>query len=273
MWAREYPVQESDLGLVSTQDPRRPVLLTRRNGTVIIGVSSHSPQYKPVLDSLIARHAKDLRDAPLLVVDLRGNEGGSSWMSDSLLPYILSTDSLPARYPERAGGAMMLSSPDQIDYAKRAFGPDTSRFVRTLVERLTSNPGRFVPLEEPGTATSPRPPIPVIYGPRRVAVLTDGGTVSASEVLVLKALRSTRVTVIGEPTEGALDYQSTNVVRILSPPARARWYLGYPTITRDTLLPLDRMRGHGIEPEIRVGWDTVANPIDLVEKLMRRPAQ
>lgn len=265
---REYPVKPEDMGLADVRDPRRPTLQLRA-GTVIVSIPSHSPQYKPVLDSLVGTAAAELRSVDHLIVDLRGNEGGSSYMSDTLLPYIMTRERKTERYPER-GGAVMLSSPDQIRYAQRAFGSDTTRFVRTLIQRMQDNPGRFVPFTEPGESRPETFPDSLIYGPKRVAVMVDRGTVSASEVLVLKALRSNRAVVIGEPTEGALDYQSTSIVRVF--PGAERWYLGYPTITRDTLLPLDGMRGKGIAPQVRVGWDTIPDPITWVDNWLRRSA-
>ena len=132
---------------------------------------------------------------------------------------------------------------------------------------MQDNPGKFVPLEPPGESRPETFPDSLVVGPRRVALMIDRGTVSASEVLVLKALRSKRVVVAGEPTEGALDYQSASIVRAF--PGAERWYLGYPTITRDTLLPLDGMRGKGIAPQLRVGWDSIADPITWMDEWLR----
>ncbi|HEX4681320.1 MAG TPA: S41 family peptidase, partial [Gemmatimonadaceae bacterium] len=266
MWAKEYPLDPNDVGLVDTGDPRRPTLRIGE-GTLVVSIPSHSPAYAPVLDSLVRRNAARLRATPRLIVDLRGNEGGSSWMTDVLLPYVLSDSLLAARYPERAP-AMMLSSPDQVSYARSAFGSDTSAFVRSLLDRLQSHPGRFVTFEPPGEERPEPKPDSIVHGPSRVGVMIDGGTVSASEVFVLRALRSARVTVFGEPTEGALDYQSTAIARVV--PSPARWFLGYPTITRDTLLPLDGMRGHGIAPQVRVDWTGLADPIGWVDLFLRR---
>jgi len=81
-------------------------------------------------------------------------------------------------------------------------------------------------------AATPSPPDArdwvVATGPRVVGVLIDRGTVSASEVFVLYALRSPRATVFGERTAGAMDYQSTAIVP-LSPRER-RWFLGIGTV-------------------------------------------
>ena len=85
----------------------------------------------------------------------------------------------------------------------------------------------------------------VLAGNWRVAVLVDGGTVSAAEVLVLHALRSTRAVVIGEPTAGALDYQSVQILSLGT--GDTRW-------------------GLGIAPQIAVSWDAIPDPIAAVEQ-------
>jgi hypothetical protein len=262
IWGREFPVPAHHEGLLAPGDPRRPTLLLRP-GTVVVSIPSHDPAYRRVLDSLVAAHVDDLATRPRLIVDLRGNEGGSSWMSDVLRPYIATATKRTTPFDEE--GAVMLSSPDQIAYARRAFGSDTSRFVRTLLQRLQASPGELVPFEEPGHE-SPARVDSVITGPRCVGVLTDGGTVSAAEVLVLVALRSERARVFGQPTAGALDYQSTNVVPFSS--RERRWLLGYPTITRNTALPAGGMRGRGIPPDVPVDWEATPDPIGHVESAL-----
>jgi C-terminal processing protease CtpA/Prc len=88
--------------------------------------------------------------------------------------------------------------------------------------------------------------------------------VSAAEVLVLRALRSSRAVVIGEPTAGALDYQSTQIVGLGT--GDRRWALGYPTITAHAELPARGMRGKGIAPNLRVDWATVPDAYAEVER-------
>jgi C-terminal processing protease CtpA/Prc len=133
---------------------------------------------------------------------------------------------------------------------------------------MRAHPGELVPLEDP--ATPPRAPDSrdwvVTTGPRAVGVLIDRGTVSASEVLVLAALRSTRATVFGEPTAGALDYQTASIISIS--PRESRWYLGYGTITRRADLPRNGMRGHGIPPEVAIDLRHVADPVGYVDRAL-----
>jgi hypothetical protein len=262
IWGKEYPIAPADSGLLHPANAHRATFRFR-DGTATISIPSHDPTYRSTLDSLLTVNDALLRSAERLIVDLRGNEGGSSGVTNGLLPFIESDPRRPTPYD--ADTAMMLSSPDQIRYATRAFGAETSPFVRGLLERLRAHPGEFVRLSDP---SSPPPTRNVpIFGPKAIAVLVDGGTVSAAEVLVLNALASTRAIVVGEPTEGALDYQSTTIVWFSS--QERRWGLGYPTITRNLSLPRNGMRGKGIPPDVRIEWRKIADPIGYADALLR----
>ena len=263
MWGKVYPLSPADSGVLDPVDVHRPTVVVRGT-TVIVSIPSHDPGFRPHFDSLISAHDQDLRNATVLVVDLRGNEGGSSGMSNGLAPYLASAHLKPD--PLHFHRACMLSSPDQIAYASRAFGSDTTAFVKGLLERLRAAPGGLVPLSDPAEPAETTEPAPPVFGTARVAILIDRGTVSASEVLVAEAKRSERVTVFGEPTAGALDYQSIQIVAIA--PDEHRWFLGYPTITASADLPRGGIRGKGIPPDVRLDWNRIADPIAEVERLL-----
>jgi hypothetical protein len=263
LWTREYPIASIDSGLADLRDPHRPTW-TMRNGTPVISIPSHDPGLKPALDSLIAAHRAELDGAEQIIVDLRGNEGGSSWMTNALKPYIVDSNPLPD--PQPYSRAQMLSSEDQIRYASRMYGSDTLATIRRLLARMRANPGALVPLSD-SLDDQRVPRDSAIYGPRRVGIIVDGGTVSASEVLVLEAKRSRRATVYGEPTEGALDYQSTSIVWFN--PRERRWGLGYPTIAASAQLPAGGMRGKGIAPDVKVDLRSTRDVIGYVERALR----
>jgi hypothetical protein len=267
IWGKEFPVTPADSGTLDPVDPHRPVLY-RRNGTMVFAIPSHDG-FRGVLDSLVNANHDALAHADRMIVDLRGNEGGGAQMTESLEPFIALVTEKPSPFPTDA--AFMLSSDDQIAFARRGFGAETTAFVRSLVERLRIHPGELVPLDDP--LTPPRAPRPrdwvVASGPRAVGVLIDRGTVSASEVLVLTALRSPRATVFGEPTAGALDYQTASIVSIS--PREKRWYLGYGTITRSRDLPRGGMRGRGIPPDVPLDLSRVADPVGYVDRALMRP--
>ena len=264
IWGKAWPLSPADTGLLDPVDPRRP-RVSLRSQSVLISITSHDPTYVRVIDSLVKAFLPAIRDKGVLLVDLRGNEGGSSFTTRSLNPVIASTDKRVTRFD--SGQAVMLSSPAQIAYAKRFTGTDTSAFVRRLVARMEANPGRLV-LMDPDAVPSPAEP--VTEGAWKVGVLVDGGTVSASEVTVLHALRSRRATVFGEPTAGALDYQSVNIVGLGI--GDRRWALGYPAITAHADLPERGMRGRGIAPDVIMRWTDRADPVrDVEERLVAKP--
>jgi peptidase S41-like protein len=267
IWGKEFPVPASDSGTLDPVDPHRPVVY-RKNGTLVFAIPSHNG-FKPALDSLVAQHRAELSSADRLIIDLRGNEGGGSFMTNALEPFVSLKEELPNPFPTNR--PLMLSSDDQIAYARRAFGADTTAFVRGLVDRLRASPGELVPLNDPAD-TLPKPDARdwvVSSGPRRVGVLVDRGTVSASEVFVLYALRSPRATVFGEPTAGALDYQSANIVSIS--PHERRWLLGYGTITRGPGLPAGGMRGKGIPPQVPLDLRRIEDPVGYVDRALVAP--
>ena len=257
MWGKRYPGAEAERALLDSTDVHRPTF-TWRGTTAVISVPSHDGGHRARLGALLNANRARLDSADALIIDLRGNEGGGSQTTAALHPYVVGSDSLD---PSADFGApVMLSSPDQLSYTRRAFGSDTSAFVRRIVAAMEAAPGTLVPMFDPAQPVPATAYPPPVFGPRKVFMLIDGGTVSASEVIVQLALRSKRTTVIGEPTAGALDYQSTNVVRIH--PEEGRWLLGYPTITAHARLPEGGMRGKGIAPEIALKWAQVTDPVE-----------
>lgn len=266
IWGKAFAVPAADSGTLDPIDPHRPVLY-RRNGTMVFAVPSHDG-FKAMLDSMVAANSAALAAADRIIIDFRGNEGGSSSMTEALGPYVLLKTDRPTPYS--LGHPLMLSSESQIAYARRAFGPDTSAFVRSLVARMQARLGELVPVNDPAIPPAPRDPRDwvIASGPRVVGVITDRGTVSAAEVDVLNALGSPRATTFGEPTAGALDYQSASIITLS--PREPRWFLGYGTITRNAHLPYGGMRGKGIPPQVPLDLAKLADPVARVDSLLAR---
>ena len=267
LWGKELPVDAADSGLLDATDPHRATLAVR-DGVPVLSIPSHDPTYRPWLDSLLAANRDLLAHADRLIVDLRGNEGGSSLTTAALMPYIVSDSQRPPYLRDRnglpdRGKGVMLSSPDQIVYAIRMMGGDTTDpSARRFLARMRANPGGFAlfadTLDPPQAGRTVTP----VYGPRRVGILVDPGTVSAAEAFLIQAMRSTRVTTFGQPTAGALDYQTVSIVGFL--PDEHRWFLGYPTITAHPDLPTDGVRGKGIRPDVALDLGHERDPIGKV---------
>lgn len=262
IWGRAYPSDSARIGMLDTVDAHKPTVVVRER-SVVFSIPSHDPQYTRRIDSLVGAHADAISVRPLLIVDLRGNEGGGSGTTRAFNPYVAGASRRTTPY--ESGTAVMLASPSQLAYAKRLVGGDTSAASRRFLQRLETETGSLVPLDGFPADTGKEPSHP---GNWRVVVMVDGGTVSAAEVLVLKALRSPRATVVGEPTTGALDYQSTQIVSLGT--GDRRWALGYPTITAHADLPKRGMRGKGIAPHVRMDWSRTRDAIAAVEQRFAR---
>jgi hypothetical protein len=279
MWAKEFPVAPGDSGLVSLEQPQFATL-TWRGKTAVLSIPSNDPTYREALFTIVTKNHDAILAAPRMIIDIRGNEGGSSWVTDTVLPFIMSNVKRPAHVPP--DDPQMLSSPDNITYVQRRpenISNDSLSIVR-LLSRLAASPGALVPIADPldhvrdstdsvnaikpdtmWTDTTPR-------GPAKVAVLIDGGTVSAAEVFLREARRSMRVIVYGENTAGALDYMSVSIVRVGD--TGKRWYLGYPVITARPDLPHMGMRGIGIPPDVRVVWSRTPDAIGWVDAALAK---
>lgn len=261
MWGREYPLAAADTQLAPLADPRRPRLVVRPR-SVVVSVPSHDGPHQREIDALVAEHRAALRNTPLLIIDLRGNEGGGSLTTRALHPYIVSAEARPTPYD--SGRAAVLAGPELLEYLRRLGGDRPTRTVQRLLARMEASPGSLVPAYDEDFVSIPR--TTPADGNWRVAVLTDRGTVSASEVTVLMALQSTRATTIGEPTAGALDYQNTAIIGLGT--GDRRWALGFPMTAAHTDLPARGMRGKGIAPQVPMRWASVSDPYAAVEQLM-----
>lgn len=268
-WGKLHPVRPGQENLVDPIDPRAPTARTVGDDVVVFHIPSHSPSHASRLQALVDRYRGALGRAETLIIDLRGNEGGSTFVSNVLLPFLETADKRPARY--LAGGQpAVLAAADNITYFERA-----SWAPAGLVARLrAAEPGTLVPFADPapeGTGGNPptaAPAEPSPTNPRNVAILTDAMTVSAAEAFVLNAMLNSKVTLFGQPTGSSIDYQTVSVVRFGCPDAGL--YVGYPVIVGGDRLPDGGVRPTGIVPDVALDLDG-SDPIQqVVEHYARR---
>lgn len=259
-WGRRYPLAAGQEGLLDDADPRAPTLTTRGANAVILSIPSHAPRYREPLEELISTHTDLLADADTLVVDIRGNEGGSSGTTNSLAPYFWSEEQEPRSGPD---DPVVLASPDNLRAFQgwTEFYEETPEWLTELLADLEASDGGLVhfPSDDSG-GDEPRPEV-VSPSPRRFAILMDSGAVSAAEAFVLRARRHARVIVYGQNTGGSIDYQT---VRILGLACKARGFgVGIPLIAASASLPAGGFNADGIPPDVRIPTD-VPDPIGWI---------
>jgi Peptidase family S41 len=169
--------------------------------TLVIHMPYFEQNYATVYDSLVKANADAFQQVSTLILDIRGNPGGSLRCLAPLMPYVCTG---PVDYADN----YRLCSADLIAESQRSLSAftregDTTRagWQRKYVDSLVRHQGHF--WFRPG-GESPCETVPNSI--RNVAILMDHGTRSAAELMVLYFRQSSKVRLFGESTGGAVDY-------------------------------------------------------------------
>ncbi len=175
------------------------------NKTTILKLSNFSYPFVVTIESLIEKNRNILENSENLIIDLRGNGGGTTDAFEKILPYILTN-------PIRSVGAEYLSTPTFINGLKKYNSSFTDKEKHKeeiadnerKIKLLEANPGKFVNFSsniiETNTITL------AAKSPKQIVFLADNKVASSGEALLLIAKQSKKVKVIGTPTSGVLDY-------------------------------------------------------------------
>ncbi|WP_343692240.1 S41 family peptidase [Chitinophaga sp.] len=196
---------------------------------------------KKVIDSLITSNFYTITHTPHFIIDLRGNAGGFNICFEKLLP-ILYTD------PIITNGPIVRATTENIRLYERMLKsplfPDDKKppFV-ALIKNLKKNKNSY--FQPPGDTTT----FPQIYTqPEKVGLLMDEGCSSATELLILDAKQSKKVTLFGKRSAGIVDYLNLVAPRPLS---CSRFLLWIPT-ARLASLPQHPIDNTGILPDVEI---------------------
>lgn len=263
-WGRRFPVAEPDRDVLDPVDPRAPRLRVLEDACVLT-LPSLSPHHQPALRKLCSESREAILARDLLIIDLRGNEGGSSTVARALAPFYQADDPRPTTRTDRPH---VLSSADSRSYYERMkSGFFTPAWLRSLRRRLGENPGKLVPVFEDGEEPPPFVARRRHDRPAHVAILMDGKVVSAGEAFVLDAMQHRKVRTFGSNTGGMIDYQ--NVLMVAVRHDRHGFILGFPLIAASERLPEGALNRTGIPPNVPIGTDD-PNPIATIRAHYRR---
>lgn len=230
--------------------------------TLYLRLPSFGDQHAATLRALIADHAVQLARTPNLVVDIRGNGGGSDFVYDPVLPYI-------ATRPIWRIGVDVRASPDnrrlRADIARQlaSASPDAARMLLSESERMKTATTPFIRREPPVEVVRLATVLP---NPARVAVLIDRAG-SSAENFIMDARQSRKVVLMGqESSAGVIDFGE--MMSMAAP--SGRFTLAWAT-TRSLRLPNDPVDPHGIAPDVAIPGD-VDDPVAFAARwLAARP--
>lgn len=235
------PADASGTTTIEQQDLPEAHQLTP--GTFYVRLPSFAyDQVEPIAE-LVRTHSVEIASSRNLIIDVRGNRGGTDDAYRPLLPYILTG-------PVRVMSVAFLSTPTLInglrDYAVQQAPPGDTAALAAIerdLEPYKKDPYGYVLW---GDAPIYLDSVPVaINAPARIVVLTDREVASAAENFVFSVRQSPKVKLLGTPTMGALDYGSLRAFDF-----GCDNYLLYLPTYRSARLPAYPIDNIGVQPDI-----------------------
>ncbi len=212
--------------------------------TLLLRLSSFDYSNVKKVTKLIEKNHALIVSHKNLIIDVRGNGGGTDYCFRPILPYIYSN-------PVRHLGAEYLVTQTLIselenwcNTADKEKYSEEIEDVKSDLKRMEGKIGQFIPYNaESNFGFTERDSI--FSFPQRVAILVDGRCASSTEKLVLIAKQSKKVKILGTPTYGAIDYVSVREFEFDC----SNYKLYMPTVRMMRLpeYPLDNI---GIQPDI-----------------------
>ena len=209
------------------------------NRSSLVRIPSFLPEYLETIKDLMSAHHDEITRRNNLIIDLRGNSGGSDDGMEILLPYVHSGQL-------EIVGADVRSSVDNARYLREVmqmheFPDETKRVIEERAAEMERHPDRFVDWVPTSTVELGE----ALEKPRRVGVVVDRHCASTTEQFLILATQSSKVVIFGENTAGCIDY--SNVVSVKLPSGEGT--LNYP-ITRSKRVGSAPIDGVGIAPDV-----------------------
>ena len=231
---------------------------TLNDSTCYLRIKSFNGSYARDIDSVIKANVKSIQSKPKLIIDVRGNGGGSDHCMSFLQPVLYTN-------PVKNIGVDLLATPDNTAAWEFQINQYRDKLPKTYLDdalkKIHQGDGKeraTVNFESDYTGTLPT----VWANPAKVAIVIDGRCASSTEEFLLFARQSKKTKIVGEHSLGVLDYSNVVPRDFSNPP----FTLHYPTTRSrriDVGLGIDNK---GILPDI---------PLDLskdnwLDELMKK---
>ncbi len=216
--------------------------------TSILKLPSFEYQHLQTINRLLDEHKTLLEASKNLIIDVRGNPGGTTDAYQKLLPYLSGTSI-------RHTGTEFLATQTYIDnleaYKKSLDKNTPTPGIDQQIQTLKANLGRFVNFNASGKSTSVETITVAAKSPQQIVILANKGTGSSAEYFLFIAKQSKKVKILGAPSYGALDYGNAYLIEFDCPP----YQLFMPTY-RALRLPEYPIDNIGIQPDLYLDSST-----------------
>ena len=212
--------------------------------TMLLTLPSFDYPFVEIIEDLVKNNRSQIETCKNLIIDLRGNSGGTDNAYQLLLPYIM-TNSI------RNMGVEYLATTTLVDglkgYLKNL--PENKERQREMervgrwISLFEENMGKFVNLKD--STFSMQQVVPSEKSPAQVLILIDKRVGSAAESFTMMAKQSKKLKVAGTVSSGGLDYAAARMFNFGCP----EYLLQLPTY-RSLRLPDYPIDNIGIQPDI-----------------------
>ncbi|MCF3110645.1 hypothetical protein LL912_17815 [Niabella sp. CC-SYL272] len=214
-----------------------------------------------MIDSVVNTNLPVITSTPQLIIDLRYNGGGGDRSYRTLRPLIYTQ-------PVKTTGVDLWVTPDNIAANERLFAAnenipkDYIAQYRAKVKEVPQGSSGYVNVYNDRTDTLTNTP----HFPEKVAILINNRCGSTTEQFLLEARQSKKVVLMGEHTQGVLDYANMRD-KDFSCPA---FTLGYATTRSRRLNEGQGIDNKGIEPHIQLDFSGSSWLNEVREKLQQQ---
>lgn len=228
--------------------------------TLYLRLPSFDEVHTETVRKLIEAHAAELAATPQLIIDVRGNGGGSDFVYEPILALLYT------RPIWRIGVEVKVSADNarlrrEAGERLAAVSPEASRTLIEESNRMAGSTTAFIRREPLFNVVRLKG---VLKNPATIAVLIDRAG-SSAENFIMDARQSRKVTLMGqENSAGVIDYGE-----MMGSPAPSKRFALLWATTRSLRLPGDPVDPHGIAPDAQIPKD-VADPISWAADWLRR---
>lgn len=212
--------------------------------TLFLRLSSFDYQYVDKINSLVTNNHNLFASHKNLIIDVRGNGGGTDYAYRPIMQYVYSK---PIRYIGAdyfVTNTLIEGLSDWAETADKEKYSDDIKEIISDIERMRGKSGQFIPYNPEAEFEISKEDTVFKY-PENIVILADNNTASSAEKFIYSAKQSKKVKIMGTPTYGAMDYLSLREFNF----GCNGYQLYMPTIRMSRLpdYPIDNI---GIQPDI-----------------------
>jgi len=211
--------------------------------TLLLRIPSFGYENRERIEDLIKAKKPMLDSYENLIIDVRGNSGGTDYSFRPILPYLYTNPVRHLSGDYLVTFTLIKSLTDWVNDPANTKESDLEN-VKQDIKRMEGNIGKFIPYNT-GERFGYIKQDSVLLFPKNVVILADGESGSSTENFIMNAKQSKKVKILGTPTYGCIDYLSVIEFELNCD----KYILYMPTVRLERAegFPIDNI---GIQPDI-----------------------